>query len=56
MPRITTQRMIIEGSCTARWAMINGYRWDAVVIGGDALLNRNEWLASKSNTKRSRAK
>lgn len=45
---ITIETMIIEGSCTALWAMKSGYRWDAIVCGGDALNKRNTWLAAQS--------
>jgi hypothetical protein len=39
--------MIIEGSCTAAWASSAGYRWDALVIGADALAKRKRWLAAQ---------
>ena len=29
--------------------MYMGYRWDAVVIGGDALDVRKKWLKSQNN-------
>ncbi len=42
---VTIDQMIIEGSCTAAWASNAGYKWDAQVIGGDALAKRKRWLA-----------
>lgn len=47
--RVTIEQMICEGSCTAKWAQQNGYRWDAVVVGGDALAKRQQWLAKQAN-------
>jgi hypothetical protein len=46
---ITIEDMINEGSLTPRQAMYMGYRWDAVVIGGDALDIREKWLKSQNN-------
>lgn len=45
---ITIEDMIVEGSCTAEWAMRTGYRWDAQVIGGDALRKRQLWLDAQA--------
>lgn len=45
---VTIEQMIIEGSCTAAWASSAGYRWDALVIGGDALAKRKRWLAAQT--------
>ena len=45
---VTIEQMILEGSCTAAWAQRSGYRWEALVVGGDALAKRQAWLASKS--------
>ncbi|MNR65935.1 hypothetical protein D3C85_1892010 [compost metagenome] len=44
---MTIEQMILKGSCTAAWAASAGYRWDALVIGGDELAKRNRWLAAK---------
>lgn len=44
---VTIEMMILEGSCTAAWAAQPGYKWDAVVIGGDALAMRMSWLESR---------
>lgn len=46
---VTIEQMIVEGSCTAEWAMRAGYRWEALVIGGDALRKRQAWLKSRAN-------
>ncbi len=43
---ITIEQMIIEGSCTAQWAMLSGYKWESVVFGGDAFVKRQKWLAA----------
>ncbi|WP_293595614.1 MULTISPECIES: hypothetical protein [unclassified Polaromonas] len=51
MDTVTIEDMIIEGSCTAEWAMRAGYRWEALVVGGDALHKRQAWLASRSAAK-----
>lgn len=48
MPLITIEDMIVEGSCTAQWAMLAGYHWEAVVVGGDALVKRKKWLAEQT--------
>ena len=48
MRTVTIEDMIIEGSCTAEWAMRAGYRWEALVVGGDALHKRQMWLAAQS--------
>lgn len=45
----TTEDMVDEGSLTPLQAMKMGYGWDAVVIGGDALRIRQEWLKSQNN-------
>lgn len=45
---VTIEDMIIEGSCTAEWAMKAGYRWESLVIGGDALRKRQAWLAART--------
>ncbi|EPP9374878.1 hypothetical protein PZF67_006619 [Pseudomonas aeruginosa] len=45
---VTIEQMILEGSCTAAWAQRSGYRWEALVVGGDALAKRQAWLASNS--------
>lgn len=45
---VTIEQMICEGSCTAKWAQQNGYRWEAVVVGGDALAKREQWLAQQA--------
>ena len=37
---VTIEQMIEEGSMTAKQAMEMGYRWEAVVTGGDALAIR----------------
>jgi hypothetical protein len=47
--RVTIEQMITEGSCTAKWAQENGYQWEAVVVGGDALAKRQQWLAQQNN-------
>lgn len=44
---VTIEMMILEGSCTAAWAARAGYKWNAVVIGGDALAKRMRWLESR---------
>lgn len=44
---LTIEDMIAEGSMTAQDAMRMGYRWDAVVVGGDALAMRNAWLQKR---------
>ncbi|MFT5520140.1 MAG: hypothetical protein ACI9IA_000728 [Enterobacterales bacterium] len=49
MMTITIEDMINEGSLTPRQAMYMGYRWDAVVIGGDAFEIRENWLKSQNN-------
>lgn len=41
---VTIEQMIVEGSMTAKQAMEMGYRWEAVVTGGDALAMRQQWL------------
>ncbi len=46
--RVTIEQMICEGSCTAKWAQRNGYQWEAVVAGGDALEKRKQWLAQQN--------
>lgn len=46
--RVTIEQMISEGSCTAAWAQRAGYRWEAVVVGGDALAKRSLWLAKQA--------
>jgi len=46
--RVTIEQMICEGSCTAAWAQRAGYRWEAVVVGGDALAKRKQWLAQQA--------
>lgn len=46
---VTIEQMIVEGSCTAEWAMRAGYRWEALVIGGDALRKRQAWLKARAN-------
>ncbi|AZD71896.1 hypothetical protein [Pseudomonas chlororaphis] len=45
--RVTIEQMICEGSCTAAWAQRAGYRWGAVVVDGDALTKRKQWLAQQ---------
>lgn len=45
---VTIEKMIVEGSMTAKQAMTMGYRWDAVVIGGDALTMRQRWLQQQA--------
>lgn len=51
MPKDTLkiEDMIAEGSMTRQDAMLMGYRWDAVVTGGDALAMRQRWLQQQSN-------
>ena len=44
MVTITIEDMINEGSISAYQAMKMGYRWEAIVTGGDALEIRNNWL------------
>ena len=44
MPTVTVEDMIVEGFCTAEWALRAGYRWDALVVGGDAFHKRQAWL------------
>jgi len=46
---VTIEQMILEGSCTAAWAARAGYKWDALVIGGDALARRKRWLAARAS-------
>ncbi|HGM8090042.1 TPA: hypothetical protein ACKP9S_006473 [Pseudomonas aeruginosa] len=46
--RVTIEQMICEGSCTATWAQRAGYRWETVVVGGDALVKREQWLAQQN--------
>ena len=41
---VKIEDMIAEGSMTRQDAMLMGYRWDAVVTGGDALAMRKRWL------------
>lgn len=41
---VTIEQMIVEGSMTAKQAQEMGYRWEAVVSGGDALTMRQRWL------------
>lgn len=41
---VTIEDMIVEGSMTAKQAMLMGYQWETVVIGGDALKMREAWL------------
>jgi len=48
MLTITIEDMIAEGSCSAQWAMQAGYRWDSIVIGGDAMAKRQKWLAAQA--------
>ena len=48
---VTIEQMINEGSCTAAWAQQAGYRWEAVVIGGDALAKREKWLTEQPRKK-----
>ena len=45
--RVTIEQMICEGSCTAAWAWRAGYRWESVVVGGDALAKRTQALAGQ---------
>ncbi|MBV7547480.1 hypothetical protein KW849_14405 [Pseudomonas sp. PDM26] len=45
---VTIEQMILEGSCTTAWAANAGYKWDALVIGGDALAKRKWWLAAQA--------
>jgi len=45
---VTIEQMICEGSCTPAWAQHSGYCWESVVIGGDALEKREDWLAQQS--------
>jgi hypothetical protein len=48
MHHVTIEDMIVEGSCTAEWAMRAGYRWEAIVVGGDALRKRQIWLDAQA--------
>lgn len=45
---VTIEQMIEEGSMTAKQAMEMGYRWEAVVTGGDALAMRQRWLQAQA--------
>lgn len=45
---VTIEQMIAEGSMTAKHAMEMGYRWEAVVTGGDALTMRQQWLQGRA--------
>ncbi len=47
---VTIEQMILEGSCTAAWASNAGYKWDARVVGGDALAKRKRWLTLQAST------
>jgi hypothetical protein len=47
---VTIEQMILEGSCTAAWASNAGYKWDARVVGGDALAKRKRWLKLQAST------
>lgn len=44
---VMIEQMIPEGPCTAAWAASAGYRWDALMIGGDASATRKRWLAAQ---------
>lgn len=44
---VTIEQMILEGSCTAAWASSAGCKWEALIIGGDALKKRKQWLAAQ---------
>lgn len=48
MSEVTIEQMILEGSCTAAWAQQAGYKWEAVVVGGDAMAKRQKWLAEQA--------
>lgn len=45
---VTIEQMIAEGSMTTKQAMEMGFRWDAVVTGGDALAMRQRWLQAQA--------
>ncbi|MFA0809508.1 hypothetical protein [Microbulbifer epialgicus] len=45
--KITIEDMITEGSLTPKQAYLMGYRWDSIVVGGDALEVRKKWLESQ---------
>ena len=47
---VTIEQMILESPCTAAWASNAGYRWDAQVVGGDALAKRKRWLALQARS------
>lgn len=53
---VTIEQMICEGSCTAAWAQRAGYRWEAIVVGGDALAKRSQWLAGPQEQRRQEGK
>jgi hypothetical protein len=49
MAEITIEDMIIEGSITASQALKMGYKWEAIVVGGDAMAIRKVWLKRQEN-------
>lgn len=44
---MTIEDKINEGSLTPLEALRMGYRWEAVVTGGDPLAIRNDWLKNQ---------
>ncbi len=41
---VTIEDMINEGSITPAQVQNMGYRWDSLVVGGDAYKIRQQWL------------